>query len=277
VPFKGSIEVRPEEFIIFLSSNGVETTRDFANRSSIIRIRKKPTGHPFRKYPEGDMLNHVKINQPYYLGCVFSVIRAWHAAGKPRTTEARHDFRDWVQILDWIVQELFKMSPLMDGHREAQDRVSNPDLVFLRAVAVAYGRTECLGEAQTATEIAQVCESEGINIPGVRQFQAIEMMAKPVGSCLGRSFKDGSTIEIEGYRITREIIQVKRGDGNGYTDKKAYRFEKIVGSVFDPVPNKFSPEAEKSVFSSVLSLAHKIADGPSRANAQANHTNHNKG
>src|SRR5262249_14412663 len=59
IPHKGELMVKPENFFICLTSNGVDTTRDFANRSSIIRIRKKPAGFAFRKYDEGDLLAHV--------------------------------------------------------------------------------------------------------------------------------------------------------------------------------------------------------------------------
>lgn len=281
IPHKGSIDVRPEDFIIFMSSNGVETTRDFANRSSIIRIRKRASGFKYEKFPEGDLLNHVKFNQPYFLGAVFSVIRAWQAAGKKRTEETRHDFREWSGVLDWIVQNCFKLPPIMDGHREAQERVSNPDLVFLRAVAVAYGRTESLGEAQTATEIAQVCESEGINIPGVRQFQELELMARPIGGCLGRLFKDSSSLEIEGYVVTREITRVKRGDGEGNRDQKSYRFERIGTPLVSPIAAKSRPEdVEKNVFSTLLYRDHQNANESSVAAPAAkptNRTNRTKG
>ena len=86
---------------------------------------------------EGDLLDHVRHWQDYYLGCVFAVIRAWHAHGQPRTKETRHDFREWAQIVDWIVQNIFQTVPLMDGHQQAQERVSNPALVWLRSVVLA--------------------------------------------------------------------------------------------------------------------------------------------
>jgi hypothetical protein len=78
------MSVRAADYFIFITSNGLETTRDLANRSVIIRIRKRPQGHKFKKYDEGDLLAHVVAKQPFYLGCVFSVIRAWHQFGKPR-------------------------------------------------------------------------------------------------------------------------------------------------------------------------------------------------
>ena len=160
IPHKGEILIQPENFFIFLTSNGVDTTRDFANRSSIIRIRKQPAGFKFRPYEEGDLLAHVRANQAQYLGSVFSVIRKWHELSKPKTEETRHDFREWVQILDWVVQNLFKLPPIMDGHEQAQQRVSNPDLVFLRAVALAVEKMGELGVPMTASDIRSICEAD---------------------------------------------------------------------------------------------------------------------
>ena len=236
-PHRGSIEVCPDEFIIFMTSNGVDTTRDFANRSSMISIRKKPPGFQYKKYPEGELIHHVKANQAYYLGAVFSVIRAWHAAGKPTTDETRHDFREWCQITDWIVRNIFKMAPIMDGHRDMQQRVSNPNMVFLRAISMAYGKvTEFLGEKQSATDVAEVCESNDIKIPGSGHTQDIDILARRVGTCLGGLFRETAFVDIEEYRVTRssEVVERKNADGspNGTKIKNFYVFEKIglVGS-----------------------------------------------
>ncbi|MCK5666896.1 MAG: hypothetical protein KAI17_25590, partial [Thiotrichaceae bacterium] len=75
-----------------LSSNGVNTTPDMANRSCIIRIRKQPD-RQWKKWDEGDLLAHVKANQHNYLGCVIAVIKAWVKAGKQKTHTTDHDMR----------------------------------------------------------------------------------------------------------------------------------------------------------------------------------------
>ena len=48
VPYKGEVQVRPDRFVFQLTSNGFESTRDLANRSCIIRIRKR-RGFRFRR------------------------------------------------------------------------------------------------------------------------------------------------------------------------------------------------------------------------------------
>jgi hypothetical protein len=123
VPYRGEVQIDPDRFFISLSSNGVETTRDMANRSSIIRIRKRQR-FTYSNFPEGDLLSHIRANQSYYLGCVFAVIEEWYRGGQLRSGELRHDFRDWCQTLDWIVQNLFKAAPLMGGTRERKNELA---------------------------------------------------------------------------------------------------------------------------------------------------------
>jgi hypothetical protein len=131
VPRHGEVLINPKRFLIQLSSNGVSATRDLVNRSSICRIRKRP-GFNYR-----DTLSELQERQPYFLGCVFSIIAEWVSSGKPKSKDCRHDFREWCQTLDWICRELLSTAPLLDGHVEAQERAANPALTWLRAVALA--------------------------------------------------------------------------------------------------------------------------------------------
>lgn len=142
VPYKSEIQVMPERFVFQLTSNGFESTRDLANRSCIIRIRKR-RGFSFRRHPEGSLLEHVAANQPRYLGAVYCIISQWIAHGKQASDDTRGEgrFRRWAQIMDWIVQELFDLPPLMDGHEAAQERAANPALNWLRQVCLAAKRT----------------------------------------------------------------------------------------------------------------------------------------
>ena len=59
----------------------------------------------------------------------------------PFTSETTHDFRGWAQILDWVVQNTIEEAPMLDGHRQAQARVSNLGLTFLRQVCITIEAT----------------------------------------------------------------------------------------------------------------------------------------
>ncbi len=226
VPHRAGVPVDPCRYFIFASSNGVETTRDLANRSSIVRIRKR-VGHQYRVYREGELLSHVRARQGYYLGCVYSVIREWLASGKPHTDETRHDFRTWAQTLDWIVQRVFRAAPLLDGHQAAQERVSNPALVFLRGVCLATEQAGRLGESLLATDLMGLAEEHAIAIPGLRSGQE-DRAFRQIGIVLSRVFRgDLENVEVDGFLVKRTERPESRDDGNGLRILKAYEVQRI--------------------------------------------------
>jgi hypothetical protein len=190
-------------FLLQLTSNGIETTRDLANRASICRIRKHPEGYQFKGYPEGDLLTHVRANQPYYLGCVFEVIKEWHSQGKPKVQECHHDFREWAMTLDWIVQELFDAAPLLDGHRTAQERASNPALNWLRSVALAVKAESQQDEELTASSIVEVCHNHGLDIPGLKNLTDDDQAKLRVGTVMSNLFRNTNPVQVEEFEVTR--------------------------------------------------------------------------
>jgi hypothetical protein len=238
IPHKGSIEIDPSRFFISLASNGVITTQDMANRSSIVRINKQPQDFRFKEYPEGDLHDHLKANQPYYLGCVFAVIQAYIEAGQPRTGETTHDFREWAQRLDWIVQEILLEAPLIEGHRAAQERVSNPAQTFFREVCIATDRQSRLGEELSATNIFDICQEEGITIPGLSEEKQDDEKAAPrqIGKLASKVFNNTVQVELDSWTLTRSKKHVRR-DCNGTTPLTVYtitRKEELTASEDDP-------------------------------------------
>lgn len=218
IPHKGEVMIDPKRFMLQMSSNGVEATRDLINRASICRIRKRP-GYSYR-----DTLGELKSRQSFYLSCVFSVVSEWIAQGKQRTNDTRHDFREWSQTLDWIVQNILSCAPLMDGHQSAQERASNPGLSWLRSVALALERDTRLGESMMAGELAEVCDQHCVDIPGDPKNE--DESKKQIGRIFSRIFKEASQVEIDGFTVSREITQRSRLEG-GSIEQKSYKFQKL--------------------------------------------------
>jgi hypothetical protein len=63
IPHRGEVQVSTAHINWQLSSNGLEATRDFVNRSVINRISKRPTDYEFASYDEGNILAHIKAHQ----------------------------------------------------------------------------------------------------------------------------------------------------------------------------------------------------------------------
>lgn len=243
VPYLAPVEIDPRRIVVMMTSNKAEVTVDLANRSSCTRILKQEPGYRFRTYPEGDILDHVRANQPAYLGAVFAVVRAWHAAGKPRSQECRHDFRPWAQRLDWIVQEILHAAPLLEGHRETQARIANPNLNWLRDVALAVRRAGYLGQWGRANNLVDVVsDSPDVEVPGLPEGGDIndEETRKKVLQGLGRKlalcFAGEDTITIDDMVVTRRESQDSIG-----RPVREYRFEiDVSGSRYAPEPHSES-------------------------------------
>ena len=223
VPHHREIEVDPSRFFVMLSSNGVESTRDLANRSSIVRIFKRDGV----QFP--DTLPLVRERQGFYLGCVFAIVREWHRLGKTRTDDTRHDFREWCQTLDFIVQKIAGLAPLMDGHLQAQERVSNPSLTFLRKIAILVECGNRLDETLTTSQIFEIATDEGVPIPGLKEADQHDEEGgrKVIGSKLAALFKTGNVITLDGFTVTRSVEQRSRNGGGDYT-AKLYVFTRTI-------------------------------------------------
>jgi hypothetical protein len=206
VPHHGSMIVDSRHFLVQLSSNGAAMTRDLANRCVISRIRKRPG------YSYWDTLGAVLSDYSLFLGAVFRVIQEWVARGKPKTTETRHDFREWCQTLDWIVRNLLGCAPLMDDHLEAQERVGDPFKVWLRDVMLLLERRGQLGEPLTAMKIVQLCEEHSLAIPGLKSDRE-DMAARLVGRILARVFGTGDVVTMEGFELERITEKDEAGRG----------------------------------------------------------------
>jgi hypothetical protein len=217
VPHKGEMQLPTTYLNWMLSSNGIEGGNDFANRTIVTGIRKHAEGYKFREYPGGrDILGIVKANQERYLGAVFAVIMEWDRAGRQRTGERRHEFREWAQTLDWIVQEIFRLPPLCDGHTEEVLRMSNPALTWLRLVAISVEQEGRLGTELSAEEIVELCENEGIEIPGVSDPYFANTMT---GKALKKAFASAQEVSFDYYKVSRGTITDKN-----YKQKPVYRF-----------------------------------------------------
>jgi hypothetical protein len=218
-----SADVDTRPFNWQLSTNGAEFTRDIANRSIITRIRKQPPGYRFKEYAEGSLEAHVAARQPFYLGAVLSIIREWSRNGCPKTTETRHDFRGWCQSLDWIVQNIFKLAPLLDGHQAEQSRTANPSLQWLREVAFAAQSSKQVHVALTTAQLVSIAEDAGIEFPG--HSVSLELPHKRAGKILSKLFREteGLPVVVDGITVTREE-RVVHVEGRGNEMQKLYTF-----------------------------------------------------
>lgn len=224
VPHRGEIAVDPHHFVLFLTSNGVATTRDFVNRSCVIRIRK--TAGPFKQYPEGDILDHVEANQGRFLGAVHSIIREWCARGCPVATAAPHDFRHWANMLTEIVGSVMGAGVLLDGHAAAKERCANPTLNWLRDVALAIVTEGKLDEPLFASQVAEICNEHDIDLPGIDRGATESDRNRRTGHLLKKSLGESEAVAVDDFSMTRGEKEHFYPAEQQYKTLKTYTFHR---------------------------------------------------
>jgi hypothetical protein len=237
IPYHGTITVDPSKFIMFISSNGFQATKDLTNRASIIRIRKREN-YQYRTLDGKDLVQLMFLWQPILMGSVFAVVEEWHRRGKPKTNETSHDFREWCQSLDWIVQNIFHEAPLMDGHQEAKQRAANPNLSFLRVVAIKLNERHRLGQEVTASEMAELCLEDDVEIPGLSpENQTTEQGPRQIGKILGALFENRLELTFDEFRVARRQEWSRSEAGNSIALNR-YTFNLVnAADPVQPVPN----------------------------------------
>jgi len=249
--------------IVQFTSNRADITKDLANRSSCVRILKQPEGYVYMSFFEGDSLAHVRANQPLYLGAVFAVIQSWWQAGRLRTGETRHDFRGWVQTLDWICQNTLGTCPVMDGHRDTQARITTPVLNWLRDIALVVKRQSRLGEWLRTHEIIELIRDDpGVELPGLRDDADLDnegvhrSVLQACGRRLKKCFQQAEHTVIEGIQVRRRVLKVDRPGGyGGQIDAPEYCFT----PAHAPVPSLTNTEL-KTVKSPTCTEAPDVSD-----------------
>lgn len=222
VPHLGQVDVDISNTVIWLSSNGFESTMDLGNRASIVRIRKRE-GFQYSNIPQ-----QVRDRRGYFLGCLFSIIEEYFRQGSQRTCEGRHSFHDWAQTLDWIVQNLFELPPLLDGHAEAQAVITNPALGFLRQLAIAVDLDERLGMPLTATDLVDVCVLHDVRISESKANSDLEDLsaARTIGKRLQPLFRGNHPVRAGRFEVMRSAVTNQGPVGNQFS-QRLYTFSQL--------------------------------------------------
>lgn len=221
-----STEVDSSAFLFQLSTNGAEMTRDLANRSLITCIRKHPADHTFEVFEQGDLLDRIRALRRVFLGSVFGIIKEWQRQGCARTDEKRHDFRGFCQSLDWIVQKILDLPPLLEGNQERQVRVSDDRMVWLRCVVIEVEREGLLGQVFSASCLAEFAEGHGLLVPSQNSRVEAHVRLGTLMASVFRQHADGDVVRVDDYSITREI-DVRTDDRGRKRQPKSYTIRKL--------------------------------------------------
>ena len=222
LPGRAAIAVDPRRFVYCATSNGMESTQDLSNRSLVIRILKQPLDHVFKRWPEGNLKEHVFHNSDRFLAGIHAIIMKWHELGEPLPDVTGHDFRDWHRITQGVINVGWPhLGNLIDEeHREVQNRIADPKQVWIREVC----KVAQPGRYYVATELVELCEEKGIVIPRTKKDDDTQKKAKQVGCHLAGILDSTHRTVIDETRIDRHSTPERRRDGKGSYERKTYRF-----------------------------------------------------
>lgn len=263
VPHRGTIFVDPSRTIVMATTNGCTLSVDLAKRCNGVRIRKR-RHHQYRKFPEGDLLDHVKVNQHLFLGAVFTIIKEWVRQDKPSTDVLSHDssFNAWAQALDWIIQHIIGEAPLLEGWEHTGERLKSPDLMWLRTVAQAVNAVGSCNQWLIASELLEICVSQGVEVPVEGVIESVEALGdsnratvlKQIGARLSRCFKfnggDQGFLEVDATRVERSENEResthKYDGGTKNRSLNAYRFTRLPEGVAPEQPAAPSTQPQRT-------------------------------
>lgn len=247
VPHQGTVSIDPTKTNFLMTSNGADLTIDMANRSNSISIRKQPVGYRFNPWSEGGLIEHVKANQPFYLGCVWAILREWHRLGKPLAEdEGQHDFRAWARATIYITRDLLGMAHPLDNYRKVQREKSTPALAWIRKVALAIVRAGRERQPLKASDLLGIIiDHEDIDVPGLAaadrhsededtKRKALQGIGKRLGSAFAGATEEAREDSVKVRTITVDGKPVSRVESPGMGD----RTEKVyIFGGFDSLPD----------------------------------------
>lgn len=243
LPYKEYRGVDPRYYTLVMTSNGCELTADQANRTIFIRLRKQPDGYKFQNYPEGSLLAHARKNWQTYLAAIYTIGAEWIRQGQKRSNVSYNSFTEWSRIMDWVVQEIFKLPPLLQHMEEEKKRVASPAMTFLRQLAIAVAARNKLRVPLKAGHLAEIAFDAGITIPGLRMVGDDEAATKSIGMTMARAFGEDDTITTDVYTVSRFERSVERKDGKGGSFiSKVYLFE-LSSTDTDPSATTVGPDS----------------------------------
>lgn len=247
---RAEVEVRAAGFILLLSSNDLKLTEDMANRSSVVRIRKRPDGYEWKRYgPKQVFVDQWLVeNQRFYLACVYRIVQEWYRRGCPELRPHGHDFRWWAGKGEFIIQEIFGEPSMLEGHRQIQKRAREPRLGWLQRVAIEVEGAGRLNEPLAMVDLLDICDHA--DIPAYRRaghenrdFADQPQELSYLGSQFGLLFKKAKgLIILDGYAVNSDKGKFRREREDRAVVVSTYTFQRVNG----PPPQMHTTDAAHS-------------------------------
>lgn len=157
----------PRDYMIYMTTNSGDLTKDLANRTSPVRIRKQEKGYNWKTYgpkDEWDIERDMKENQGTYLGAVLYLVLDWYNKDQPiiECDDVLPHFRRWLVVMNYFVQHYFGLCDITIGIADIQNRVTNSQARFLRSWVLACADSGHVNEDMGTMDIILAIEDAGL-------------------------------------------------------------------------------------------------------------------
>jgi hypothetical protein len=221
-----TVEVDPRRYSVFVTSNGAQMSRDIAERTFWVRLKKKPDNEPYELFDGVDLKQLVRQKWRVFLASVHTIIRDWwdnHRSRGGGVNRVPHSFAETVGIVDFIVRHYFGCVSVCDDLAEIKLRSVDPVASFIREMFGGLLRREraaggnkperFLGVPFRIKQLLTLADSLAINIPGDSLSAPWQQRVRRLGSALAQGSGSEPADEDEESRppfrrvATREEIE----------------------------------------------------------------------
>ena len=154
--------------ILYLTTNGMPLSKDLADRSLYISIRKQDTGYNYRSYPEG-FRAYVISQRPRIMSAIYSVMKEYVDRDKPmKQPKERHRFLSTIPIMNYIVTEILGLAELTEGVDVRNNQKSDRAVDLARTCCFILSSAGLLGQPLSNLDIFEaLAEADREDILGL--------------------------------------------------------------------------------------------------------------
>lgn len=144
--YSKNIPCTPASRTFLITANiGVTFSEDLMNRSYNIRFDKQPENYKYKVFEGGlGVLDYIIQNRAEVLGAIYTILQDWIANGKQRKSGPFHDFRDFTEMMNYIVDYYFQLPSPAEGHQASKAIRSNATAAWLYAIGqclISHGKS----------------------------------------------------------------------------------------------------------------------------------------
>jgi len=144
--------------VLYVTTNGMPLSRDLAERSLYISIRKQPSDY-VHKFYEGGLEKYIIENRPKIMSAIYTILKEYVDQGSPTKKPAEgHRFLYSIPILNYIVTEIMGMDDITLGLKKKNSQKSDTSVDIARSICFAVEQSNYLGKPLNNLDIFEILD-----------------------------------------------------------------------------------------------------------------------